>query len=52
MKAEAAEEAKKWEKEQEAEMKRKESMKLSAEEKESILQVRFVLNQFFSLDVL
>ena len=41
MRAEAAEEARRWEEEQEAEVRRKEAMKLSAEEKETILQVRF-----------
>ena len=40
MRAEAAEEARRWEEEQEAEVKRKEAMKLSAEEKETILQVK------------
>ena len=39
MRAEAAEEARRWEEEQEAEVRRKEAMKLSAEEKETILQV-------------
>ena len=38
MRAEAAEEAKRWEEEQEAELRRKEAMKLSQEEKENILQ--------------
>ena len=39
MKAEAAEEARRWEEEQEAERKRKDSMMLSQEEKDKILQV-------------
>ena len=46
MRAEAAEEARRWEEEQEAEVKRKEAMKLSAEEKETILQVK-IFRQFF-----
>ena len=39
MKAEAAEEARRWEEEQEAELKRKEAMKLTQEERDNILQV-------------
>lgn len=39
MKAEAAEEARRWDEEQEAERQRKESMMLSQEEKDKILQV-------------
>ena len=39
MKAEAAEEARRWEEEQEAEVRRKEAMKLSQEERDNILQV-------------
>ena len=39
MKAEAAEEARRWEEEQEAELRRKEAMKLSQEERDNILQV-------------
>ena len=39
MKAEAAEEARRWEQEQEAERKRKDSMILSRDEKDKILQV-------------
>ena len=39
MKAEAAEEARRWEEEQEAEMRRKEAMKLTQEERDNILQV-------------
>ena len=39
MKAEAAEDARRWEAEQEAEKKRKESMILTQEEKDKILQV-------------
>ena len=41
MRVEAAEEAKRWEEEQEAEVRRKEAMKLSAEEKDTILQVKY-----------
>ena len=39
MKADAAEEARRWEEEQEAELRRKEAMKLSQEERDNILQV-------------
>ena len=39
MKAEAAEEARRWEEEQEAELRRKEAMKLTQEERDNILQV-------------
>ena len=46
MRAEAAEEARRWEEEQEAEVKRKEAMKLSAEEKETILQVIYFRHIF------
>ena len=46
MRAEAAEEARRWEEEQEAEVKRKEAMKLSAEEKETILQVKIFQTYF------
>lgn len=38
MKAEAAEEARRWEEEQEAELRKKEAMKLTQEEKDNILQ--------------
>ena len=40
MKAEAAEEARRWEEEQEAELRRKEAMKLTQEERDNILQVQ------------
>ena len=43
MKAEAAEDARRWEAEQEAERKRKESMILTQEEKDKILQVLTIL---------
>ena len=41
MKAEAQEEARRWEEEQEAEIRRKEAMKLSEDERLDILQVFF-----------
>ena len=53
MKAEAAEEARRWEEEQEAEMRRKEAMKLTQEERDNILQVaetdnRLTLTTYFA----
>ena len=52
MKAEAAEDARRWEAEQEAERKRKESMILTQEEKDKILQVLTILlsiNPFYQV---
>ena len=43
MKAEAAEEARRWEEEQEAEIRRKEVMKLTTEERDNILQVSLAM---------
>jgi hypothetical protein len=43
MKAEAQEEARRWQQEQEAELRRKEAMKLSDEERLDILQVNNLL---------
>ena len=43
MKAEAAEEARRWEEEQEAEVRRKEAMKLTTEERDNILQVSLTM---------
>ena len=48
MRAEAAEEARRWEEEQKVEVKRKEAMKLSAEEKETIMQV-IIFRHIFQL---
>ena len=48
MKAEAAEDARRWEAEQEAERKRKESMILTQEEKDKILQVIYLRNFYQS----
>jgi hypothetical protein len=43
MKAEAQEEARRWEEEQEAQLRRKEAMKLSDQERLDILQVSFLI---------